>query len=516
VRAVLTVIALVAATLVGAGAAPAQAAPGDAKARPVTPVRWSACTDSFSGFDCATYEVPLDHDRPRGATTHIAMVRRPADDPSRKIGSIFLNPGGPGAEGRSLVLGATVLFTPEVLARFDVVGFDPRGIGASDPVQCFPDDAKAEALIEQMRAVPLTADEIDSTLRANYAYTEACTRNVGPLLGHMSTLDVAEDLDLMRQGVGDDQLNFVGFSYGTLIGATYANLFPKRVRAIVLDGNVDPQQRTNQRLANKLERAGGFELALTGFLAECDKAGASCALAPDSRRKFDAVRERLRQGPADVPGLGTVTIDDLTGQVTSALYSLPSFPFTARYLKALYDGLFGPPAAARGSAVRPPSELPSARGWFGDAYSFNDKDAYFAVNCVDAPLPQNPALYPGIADRFEAVHRTFGRAEVFSEVGCANWPRVKERYDGPWKHNTANPVLVVNATYDPATPYRFAQRMTQELHTARLLTLDGFGHIAAGNSSPCITSWYARYLLTLELPPVGTHCAQVRPPFPST
>jgi pimeloyl-ACP methyl ester carboxylesterase len=489
-------------------------APGTATAAPAAaPVDWAACTEEpLAGFDCATYEVPLDHDEPRGATTTIALARRPAGDPARRIGTIFLNPGGPGGPGRGLVTAAPGIVAPEVLARFDVVGFDPRGIGASDPIQCFDTDAEAEALFAEMRGVPLTRDEIISTLRANYAYTEACKRNAGPLLTHMSTLNVARDLDLLRQAVGDDKLTYIGFSYGTLIGATYANLFPGRVRAVIIDGNVDPDQRTNRRLANKFDRAGGFEIALSGFLRECDAAGPDCAFAGNARGKFDAIRERLRQGPVTLPEIGTVTIDDLTGFIGSILYDVASFPDAAATLQFVHDALFGGAATRSTAGARTVPKAPPARGWMTDAYSYTGNDAFYAVNCADAPLPRNPALYPAFAVAFEAAHRTFGRAEAFGEVGCANWPRITERYDGPWNRRTARPVLVVNPTYDPATRYDFAVRMTRQLGNARLLTLDGFGHTSS--FSACVTGWYTRYLLAGEVPPAGTRCAQDRRPFP--
>ena len=478
-------------------------------------VQWAACTEEdLAGFECATREVPLDYDRPHGATTTIALARRPADDPAHRIGTIFVNPGGPGGPGRGMVTVAGQYVGADVLARFDIVGFDPRGIGASDPVQCFATDEEAEALYARMRTVPLSRSEISGTIRANLAYTQACLRNAGPLIEHMSTLNVAKDLDRLRQAVGDSALSYIGFSYGTLIGATYANLFPGRVRALVLDGNVDPDQRTNHRLANKFERADGFELVLSAFLTECDKAGASCAFAGNARTKSDALRNRLRRGPADVPELGgTVTIDDLTAFVSGAMYDVGSWPETAATLQVAYDAILGDGAAPSALAAHPFPQARPGPGWSADDYLYNGNDALLAVNCVDAPLPRNPALYPGIAAAFEKANPTFGRAEAFSEVACAAWPRNAERYHGPWNRRTAQTVLVVNPTYDPATRYAFAQRMTRELGNARLLTLDGYGHTT--RYSACIKGWYGRYLIDGALPPAGTRCEQDLAPFPA-
>ncbi|WP_305789846.1 alpha/beta fold hydrolase [Symbioplanes lichenis] len=498
---------LLAAALVAAVSAALLPTPSSAAAPSLA---WAPCAEEdLAGYQCATREVPLDYDKPRGATTTIALARRPADDPARRLGTIFVNPGGPGGPGRGLVTAAAEIVAPEVRARFDLVGFDPRGIGASDPLQCFATDAEAEALIARIALVPITKQQIRDTLQANYRYTEACKRNAGPLLAHMSTLNVAKDLDQLRAAVGDAKLSYIGYSYGTLIGATYVNLYPNRVRAVILDGNVDPAQRTNRRLANKFDRAGGFEIALKGFLAACDRAGPNCALAGHARRKFDAVRERLRRGPFTSPTFGVVDLDLFTSYVYSSMYDVASFPTTAADLRTLHDELFGSPPAATVKRALPAGLSPRAPS----DYSFNSNDAGQAVNCLDAPLPRNPAAYPAIADRFESAHRTFGRAEAFSEVGCANWIRTNERYAGPWNKRTSQTVLLVNPTHDPATRYSFAQNMARELGNARLLALDGFGHTSS--FSACVTTWYTRYLLAGQVPPRGTRCAQDLPPFPA-
>lgn len=494
-------------------AAVSVAVPGAAHA--ADPVGWSACTESeLEGFDCATYEVPLDYDHPNGPTTTIALSRRPAGDQAHKLGTIFVNPGGPGGAGRGMVRAAAAIVQPEVLARFDVVGFDPRGIGASDPIQCFATDEEAEALLARMTGVPVTKAQIRDTLAANREYTEGCKRNAGPLLTHMSTLNVAKDLDRLRQAVGDKGLTYIGYSYGTMIGATYVNLFPAKVRAVIIDGNVDPDQRANRRLQNKFERAGGFEIALAGFFRECDKAGTSaCALAGNSEAKFNRLRERFRQGPATSPTYGEVNLDDLIGLVSGSMYDVASFPETAQILQIVYSELFGGPSALRATPAPPMPAAPPARGGSTDAYGYTSNDAFYAVNCADAPLPRDPKLYPGIANVFEKANPTFGRGEAFSEVGCANWPKVSERYAGPWNKRTANTVLVVNGTYDPATRYDFGKRMTRELGNARLLTLDGFGHTSS--YSACVQDWYTKYLLAGQLPPAGTRCAQDLAPFPA-
>jgi pimeloyl-ACP methyl ester carboxylesterase len=336
----------------------------------------------------------------------------------------------------------------------------------------------------------------------------------------MSTLNVAKDLDLLRQAVGDSKLTYAGYSYGTLIGATYANLFPGRVRALLLDGMVDPAERTQRSLLNELNRAGGFETALRGFLELCAASGPGCAFSSgDPKAKFVALRERLRRGPLTLSDGSTVNISQLTDYVAGNLYDPGAFPEMAETLQALYAEAFPASTAASGAttaARRSASAALARSGSFrplGEAYSFNGTDTLFAVNCLDKKLPRGQALWPAIAVGFEAVHRTFGRTQAYTAAVCATWPVVTtERYAGPWDRRTSNTVLIVGTAYDPATPYLFAQRATQQLGRARLLTLDGYGHTSI-LSSTCIDEKTNNYILTGAVPPAGTVCEPDALPF---
>ena len=503
-----------------AAASPAQAAPAATAATAAAPaVAWAPCA-GFAGFDCATYDVPLDYDQPGLGTVRLALNRRPADDQANKIGSLFLNPGGPGGAGLGFARAASqVLFNDEIRAKFDIVGFDPRGVGQSTPVQCFATDEEFLAVLGPVPSVPLGAAEVSATLRAYKTYTTACGANGGPLLAHMSTLNVVKDLDRLRQAVGDSKLTYAGYSYGTLIGATYANLFPGKVRALLLDGMVDPAERTQRSLLNELNRAGGFETALRGFLELCAASGPDCAFSEgDEKAKFAALRERLRRGPLTLSDGSTVTISALTDYVGGQLYDPGAFPETAETLQALYDEAFPATTASKTSATarRSASAALAGRGGFrplGEAYSFNGTDTLFAVNCLDKKLPRGQAVWPAIAVAFEAVHRTFGRSQAYTAAVCGTWPVVtNERYAGPWDRWTSNTVLIVGTKYDPATPYLFAQRATQQLGRARLLTLDGYGHTSI-LSSTCIDEKTNNYILTGAVPAAGTVCQPDSLPF---
>ncbi|MGL5850710.1 MAG: alpha/beta hydrolase [Phycicoccus sp.] len=495
--------------------------------------------EELAGLQCATLDVPLDHDKPNGKTIGIAMSKRPAGDPDARRGSLFVNPGGPGAGGLSRPATAERRYDASVLESFDIVGFDPRGIGASAPVQCFDTDEQYEDVLGGVSSLPVTSTEVDTAVRAFGKYTRACGRNAGPVLSHMSTLDVVRDLDLMRAAVGDEQLNFVGLSYGTLIGATYANVFPDKVGRVVVDGNVDPEQRTNDRMANFKDRAGGFETALDGFLAECTSAGEACAFAEgDPRAKFDGIRDRLRDGPLDLglPG-GQITLAGFTSDVGQALYGVTELAPLAEGLQVIADGIaaeggtsgdrsalstadrtavakvFGPEKRAVDPGVDGAGVDGSAGAAASDAeYSYNGSDAYYGVDCADTQPPRNPRRYESFARDFEKVHPTFGRSNAYRDLACATWPvRNPDRYAGPWDTQTSNPVLVVGNAYDPATPYVFAQRMTRQLGNAELLTLDGFGHCS--QASECTRKAIGAYLVDGTLPAPGTVCEQDFGPF---
>jgi pimeloyl-ACP methyl ester carboxylesterase len=504
--------------VVTSGIAVAQQDPAsiDASAKPVA---WAQCAADVLAqipaaqrdkVTCADYQVPLDHDRPRGDSIGIAMMRRAADDQANKIGSLFINPGGPGGAGLIYSAYGSSFFQPEVLKRFDLIGFDPRGVGRSAPLRCFKTNEEANAIFGRMTPVPVTKTEIRDTMDATEDYTDACARNTGELLRHMSTEDVVRDLDLMRQGVGDKGLNYVGFSYGTLIGATYANIFPGKSRALVIDGNVDPALRTSNGAEYDRQRAQGFEIALDAFLKRCDAEGTRCAFSDgDPRAKFDEIRDHLRTTPVTLPSGTSVTLSGFVGRVSSNLYSPGTFKALAAWLQGVHGVLH--PSGATISAQA--ADLPLLNNKHGladvvvgvaDDTAYDSDDSYYGVNCTDKPFLRIPQLFPHVADRWERESPTFGRQQAASDLlTCASWPvRQPERYAGPWNRKTPNPVIVVGNYYDPATQYQFAQRMAKQLGNSRLLSVDAFGHCILGDSTGVDTA-VTKYLINLEAPANG-------------
>jgi pimeloyl-ACP methyl ester carboxylesterase len=517
--------ALVGALVAGvglAGTAGTAVAAEDSAVKPAvvgaTPaVAWGTCSsDTLTGvpadqvkfYSCARYRVPIDHDNASLGTIDIALLKRAARTPDKRVGSLFLNPGGPGGSGLRMPISGQYYFQPPVLDRFDLIGFDPRGVGESNPLRCFTTQEDADEVFGAQIAVPLSRTEISGTLASYRDYGQFCRNNAGSLLNHMSTKDVVRDLDKLRAAVGDQKLTFVGFSYGTLIGSTYASMFPKQSRAIVIDGNVDPALRTSDGVEYDRERAQGFEIALDGFLKRCDQVGAKCAFSDGTpRAKFDELREYLRKQPITIPGGGPVDINQFTGGVSGVLYSPGAFAGLAEDLQALYTAIHPAGAQAQSLQGRPMKVLTPGKQGLADQNPdspYTSDDSYFAVNCSDKPFKIKQDQVPGIAAKWERESSTFGRYQAFADTaGCPVWPAKKpDVYRGPWRAKTDVPVVVVGNYYDPATQYKFAQRMAAELGNTRLLSVDAFGHCILGDALG-VDKAVADYLTDLKVPSNG-------------
>ena len=489
----------------GVAVVPAEAAPA---ARTVPVLRWTGCG---APYECATARVPLDHDDPGGPPISLALIRLPASHPGRRIGTLFVNPGGPGGSGVELVRegAAQKIWTPEVLARFDVVGFDPRGVGASAPIRCFASDEDEAAFFGTTPFFPYQQRQIDPFIATYAQYGGICLRHNGPIMRHLSTANVARDLDLLRRAVGDARLTFDGASYGSFIGSVYANLFPNRVRAMVLDGVIDPVAWTTGRppsghtlpFSVRTGDAHGAQAAVGQFLTRCDAAGpAACALAPNAGRKLDRLFTASRVEL--VGGLGYDTINTI---VLGILYSTRTWATGAGFLRRLYDAAFA--GAAPSAPVEIPSELAGlARG--------NASDALNAVQCADSVNPRDPYAWVRAAARQDALGLVFGPTWAWTSAACATWPAVDDdKYLGPFTRTTSAPVLVIGNRYDPATTYHGALVVDDLLPRSRLLTMDGAGHTTWSNSSRCIDVHVQRYLIAGMLPPVGARCAPDLQPF---
>ncbi|MEU8927969.1 alpha/beta hydrolase [Kitasatospora sp. NPDC048545] len=505
--------AAAAALLAAVCPATAVAAPDTA---PVPRLAWATCGD---GFECATARVPLDHNDPRGAGIDLSVIRHPADDPAHRIGSLFYNPGGPAVPGTAALPVMLGRFPKEVRKRFDIVSFDPRGTGGSAPVRCFDDPADEQALLAGTAAgYPEGADQQSAWAAAYQRLARQCAARNPDLLPHVSTANVARDMDLLRRAVGDRRLTYLGTSYGSYLGATYAGLFPDRVRAVILDSAPDPvawstghggqAATTGALLRNGSDLAAGRVLG--AFLDQCAQAGSgACAFsagtAAATRARYDELLRRLRVRPVAV-GDATFTAGAAVEATILSLYAanpVPGFLGTGwtglgATLQALWTATEGPAAP---SAPLPPVLRRSP-------------DQALAVACSDSADPPARADYPAQAASARARSGEVGPYFAWADERCADWPaRDRDRYDGPWNHPTARPILVVANTGDPAMPYEGSRAMARSLARAQLLTVDGYGHTVLANPSDCAARHEARYLIDGVLPAPGTVCAPDHRPF---
>ncbi|GAA4793731.1 alpha/beta hydrolase [Actinomycetospora chlora] len=486
-----------------AGAAPAGAAPG---------VAWGPCApphDQDPALQCATVPVPLDRSAPGGRQIDLAVIRHLASRPQERIGSMLVNPGGPGQSGVELVEGGGSDFDQWGGGRFDVVGWDPRGTNASSPVECFTDPS-AEAAFWNGVTVPTPGPESAAYQQRTVDLAQRCGAVSGELLDHISTADTARDLEALRVAVGDERLTYVGLSYGTLIGQTYANLFPDKVRAMLLDGLIDAVDDTAGAEARTAASVAHTDEVFAAFRAACQTAGPGrCALARhpepvDQRvaRLFDAARRAPIPAPhADPPG--ELTYGELLTSTFNPLRVPEQYPQFAADLDAAADGdASGLESAARQMAT------PAA-----------DRSATTssAISCLDGPATRPSTDWPTVLPDLTRSSTLWGPVlGWWLWAPCASgWPgRPTDRYSGPWNARTTTPILLVNNRHDPATGYRNAQAAERLLGNAVLLTSEGYGHPTYQDPSACVDAARVRYLVDLVTPPPGTVCQPDGPLFP--
>jgi pimeloyl-ACP methyl ester carboxylesterase len=480
-------------------------------------LRWADCG---GGFQCATARVPLDYDRPQGATISLALIRLPASDPAHRIRSVFLNPGGPGGSGVDFVRAAArQLYSDAVRARFDLIGFDPRGVVRSTPLRCFDTLDQALASLAPM-AFPVTRAEERVWVAYDRKLAGACARRGGPIMDHMATADVARDLDLLRQAVGDAGLNYVGYSYGSYLGTTYANLFPGKVRSLVVDGVLDPiawstgrdDQAERLPFSTRLRSDQGAWATLKEFFRLCDQGAGNCAFsAGNPRLRYAALAMRLLRQPAQLPdgqgGTVPFTYADLVATTLGAMYDPVSWPDLADFLQQL-DELTRPQAAA--AALR---LVRRALGAHQQQDYENFVESFPGVACSDSDNPDRVAAWSEAARASDRMFPYFGRLWTWITSICQPWPgRDADRYTGPFTRQTAHPVLVVGNLFDPATRYQGAVTVARLLPRSRLLTLAGWGHTSLTGSA-CVDAFVSRYLLSNRVPPPGTVCQPNVVPF---
>lgn len=444
---------------------------------------WKSCDGNFT---CADLTVPLDYDQPDGKTLSLALVKRPATDPSSKVGSLLVNPGGPGGSG--IDFAEQVNLPADVLKHFDIIGFDPRGVGRSAPLDCH------SHLQEMYDADPTMEDAADKTryLKVSREYVDECASKEKAVLPHLGTLNVARDMDRIRAAVGDKKLNYLGYSYGTSIGQMYAQLFPTKIRVMVLDGVVDTEQTG---LQGADDQARGFDLALSAYLGDC--AVSSCELGKDPRASLAALVAKAERAPipatgADrpaTPGVVQLAIGD-------ALYSKSAWPVLT---SAIAQGLKGDGTGLVQLADNYLQRQPD--GSYGNGF-----DIYFAVSCLDNTWPRQPAKVFANAKATGKKYPLIGEGLVNDYVRCALWPTKPQ----PLPKLTAvgsPPIVVISTTRDPATPYENGVTVAKRLPQGVLITNVGDGHTVYSQGKPCVDDAVDRYLVDGTPPKNGLTCS---------
>ncbi|MBE6476331.1 MAG: alpha/beta hydrolase [Actinomyces succiniciruminis] len=474
-------------------------------------VDWYPCAnvgmdeaDGDADYSCAYVTAPLDYDDPDGQTIDLAMKRRAATDDA--IGTLFINPGGPGGSGVDLVESAKGYFSDELIASYDVIGFDPRGVGNSTAIDCLTD-----AELDEDRAASETSADAngagdDDAAAAQEAiveyvqrYEDKCEANSpAGLLDHVDTISAARDLDMLRAVVGEEVLTYLGYSYGTYLGATYAELFPGNVGRMVLDGAIEPTLSAGQMT---LAQAAGFENALRTYVEDC-QSGDKCPLHGDVDAGVAQIQDFLK-----VTKGAPIPTSDPDRPLTYSLAesAILGIMYQSESWSVLTEALDQAMNQDDGTLLLFISDLFASREDDG-SYSGNGDEAINAINCLDYPVE-------GDADSWEAEHAqleeaspTFGADLGYSDLFCQTWGHESTRERAAIHATGAAPILVVGTTGDPATPYAWSQSLAEQLDDGHLLTWEGNGHTAYGRAGECVTTAVDDYLLAGVLPEAGLTC----------
>lgn len=465
------------------------AAPSAAAAPSVKPARW---TDCGGGFSCAEIRVPRDYAAPTEGYLNISIIRTAATKPAKRIGSLLVNPGGPGASGVEFVRESLAIFPKEIRERFDIVGFDPRGVNSSTAIRCIDNLDGHDALDPS----PDDPAELEALVDSAHVYADACASRNDTTLAYLSTDAVARDMDLIRSAVGDEGLTYLGFSYGTSIGARYAELFPTHIRAMTLDGAIDPSLDLEGIRAGQ---AKAFEGALNRFLKDCAKR-TSCAFHENgnSVKAFDTLMASIDREP-----LPAIRLQDprLVGSglawyaVLGSLYSKSYWPILATALELAKQG--------DGSLMLVISDPFRGRKPNG-SYS-NLQDAYTANICLDYPAPTDVATYTGWARQLTSVAPHFAEMIAYNDLICAFWSVPAQGRPHAVSAPDAPPIVIVGSTGDPATPYAWSKALASQLESSVLITREGEGHTGYADSA-CVEKAVDAYLLELKPPKDGLTC----------
>lgn len=453
---------------------------------------WTSCED---GMQCATAVAPLDWSRPASGDIEIALVRHKATGISE--GSLLVNPGGPGGSGYDFVAQSLDYATsPELQERFDIVGFDPRGVGRSSAVSCLA-PAEMDSYLYDLAINERGSDAwISEVTQANLDFAAACLESSGSLLEFVDTESAARDLDMLRAALGDQQLNYLGYSYGTYLGAVYAELFPDKVGRLVLDGATDPAASVFEV---NVAQAQGFESALRAYLTDC-LGSFECPFSgtvDEGMISIRALLDAVESEPLTASDGRQLGADSLLTAIIYPLYSPDSWEYLSQMLQSVIEGdadyAF---QFADGYNGREPD----------GTYLDNSTEAFRAINCLDYSYNANVESMREQAAFLEQAAPTIGRYFGFGDISCDVWPFQTRGERVALDANGSNPILVVGTTNDPATPYQWAVNLAEQLDNAVLVTYVGEGHTAYNKSNSCVNDTVDAYLIDGVVPPSNVEC----------
>ncbi len=453
-------------------------------------VEWSECGGSF---DCATVTVPMNYADPTGETIEIAVKRFNHTEDGDAVATMFINPGGPGGSGIEMVESATSYFSATLLRSLDIVGFDPRGVGESHGVRCL---TSAELEVRYEQTYDLDSDAgWDAYVADSTEYGEKCLENTGPLMEFLDTVSAARDLDVLRATIGDPTLTYFGFSYGTFLGATYAELFPENVGRLVLDGAVDPSLSYQELAAGQNV---GFGVAYRSYLEDC-LAGSDCPFTGSADEAWDRtvdLLEELYANPVDSDDPERPVNDStLMSAIIMSMYSPGWWPTLSEAISSLLDG--------DGSQVLAMADYSAERDEDGNYPE--DEGAFRLIDCLDYQVTLDRTAIEDAADALVAENELFGPFFGYGEVGCATLPFQSTAERDPITAPGTPPIVVIGTTRDPATPYDWAVSLADQLESGVLLSYDGDGHTAYG-SDDCIDTPVDEFLVNGVVPDDGLSC----------